>query len=153
MYEFAIFKPNKSNSGVAAKINTKGKVSFMRLSHQFAPMGSDKMFNWDAAVDVKLNANDMGWFKAVLRGRINEIPGSTPERPGLFHKTAKDTKSIRLEYVEGRGFRLNVNKKPNGGELITFSLSLNFAEAENLLDFLTLASEEMFTPSYKKKDD
>jgi hypothetical protein len=146
MYELTIYKPTNKQNGSAVRLNTKRKYSFLKIAPQNAPKEEKKVFDWENAINVKMNLNDIGWFKAVLRGSVNDINAGK----GLFHKTETDSKSIRLERVPDRGFRLVVNQKPKDGELRSMGMNLSYAESENLLDFLTLASEEMLYSSYKR---
>ena len=111
---------------------------YMRLANQATvgnPMGPNPTFprfDWENAISVKLDFNDLSRFLQVMRGECESIEGDR----GLWHRTAKGSTNITFRHLVDpvSGYVLTVNFKSADGEEARAQTLLSPAEALGLCE-------------------
>lgn len=136
---FKLYKPRKSGDGAASQwnVNPSKKAVFLELAQQIGPMGSEKMFDWENKICVKLGTNDIGELIATLENRQTTINGGK----GLFHQTETSNASVNLTRGDN-GWFLNVGVKKE--ELVKISHTITFGEGALLLTLLRIAVQRIY---------
>jgi hypothetical protein len=130
----SIYKANQKNTGSAAQfsISSSRDCMFLECAKQIAPMDSERPYDWDNKVCVKLGLPDISKFLAYLQ----EHKPSYPLK--LYHETpGGGNKSIEFkyqEYKERPGYFMSVAaQKGKGEELTKLSIPVGMDEAALLL--------------------
>ena len=118
----SIYKPRNKGGGVAVSLSPSFNKRAMYL--RFAPQkGTDRRFDWENTIVVKLSENDIGEFMSTFRG--------WQETVDLFHRSDAGDTTLKLDKVTGEynGFRLSVTNKPSkDAETRRLSVFLSFGE-------------------------
>lgn len=94
--EIAIYKANQKNTGAVAqfKLGNKNDCMFLEIARQIAPMDSERPYDWDNKIIVKLGIPD-------ITKMLSYFKFNAPAEPlKLFHQSDKGSKTIELKYQE-----------------------------------------------------
>ena len=136
---FKLYKPRKNGDGSASQwnVNPSKKAVFLELAKQIGPMGSEKMFDWENKICVKLGTNDIGELIATLENRQTAINNGK----GLFHQTENSNASVNLNRGDN-GWLLSVGVKKEA--LVKISHTVSFGEGALLLTLLRVAVQRIY---------
>ncbi len=129
--DFKLYKPRKNGAGSASKwnVNVKCKAVFLELSQQIAPMGSEKMFDWDNKLIMKLGVADLGELIATLENRQQSMK--------LFHQTEDGNSTLNISKNDKGGWFLNIGVKKE--KVVQIKHSMSLGEGAILLTLLRQA--------------
>ncbi len=138
----AFYRANPKGSGSALKLElhpAHGPVdgSIMAtmanqrtVGDRRGPKPTYATFNWEQAICVKLDFNDLTQILQVLRGKAESLC----DGKGLYHATARHSTRICLRHcIEPySGYSLDLYRKPNEGDEIHSHILLSASEAYGL---------------------
>ncbi len=139
--DFKLYKPRKKGGGSASKWELKAekKAVFLELAQQIGEMGSDKVFDWEHKLCMKLGMNDLGELIATLENRQTSINGGK----GLFHQAEGSNSSLNMSKNDkGSGWFLSVGVKKD--TLVKISHSITLSEGALLLTLLRVAVQRIY---------
>ena len=105
----------------------------MTIGNRMGPNPTFPHFDWENAINVKLDFNDLCAFLQVFRGECESINGEH----GLIHRSPAGMTRIHLRHLVEpvTGYSLEIYKTPaNGGEETRAHILLNPAEALGLCE-------------------
>jgi len=140
--DISIYKANQKNTGSAAQVKIAGNNSclFLECAKQIAPMDSEKPYDWENKIIVKLGLPDISKILAYLRLNAPPVPLK------LYHESPDGgNKAMEFKYQEynGRpGYFLSVSaQKEKGAETKKINIPVGMDEAEILTIGLRRAVE------------
>ena len=136
----AFYRANSKGTGCAVKMNlhpahddTDGCIMLkmanqMTVGNRMGPNPTYPTFDWENAITVKLDFNDLTKVLQVLRGETESIE----EGKGLYHRSPRGVTSIRLSHLIDpvSGYSLDISRKTaKEGEETRAHFLFNSAEA------------------------
>lgn len=128
-----VYKANSKNTGSAAQFSMSrdNDCMFMECAKQIAAMDSERPYDWDNKICVKLGVSDIAKLLEYLTAKAPEFPLK------LFHQTpGGGNKSVELKYQEykGRpGYFMSVSAQKPDGDATKLSIPIGMDEAQLLL--------------------
>ena len=164
--QWRVYKPNKSNTGSASRLEMKTvesekvgangpfKIRDVQLFWVASPQtGTDSNGNakypWSEkddkkSITLKLGEADIGEILAVLNNEKEEAGQSGGRFSGIYHQNAKGSTTFGFKKAEGKGYYIRLARKPKSGSLSEVKHTLSFAEAQILKVLLQQAVIEKY---------
>lgn len=148
--EFRIYRPNKTNNGVASKWQLSFKkenkyepwMLFLSITNQTGvDANGNATFNWDGAITVKLGENDVGEIIATLDGFQPQVG----QKGSLFHQTPNGGNKIVSLQANDNGLFLRVSAQTADKKAVgPFAHNISRGEAAILSTLLKAAVAKMY---------
>ena len=145
--KLTFYHPNAKGTGCAVTMDlhpaheqTDGSIMMraanqMTIGNRMGPNPVFPRFDWEGAICVKLDFNDLCAMLQVFRGECESINGEH----GLYHRTAKASTKIVLRHLVDpvAGYSLELYRTASGGEETRAHLLFSSAEALGLCEAIS----------------
>ena len=142
--KLTFYHPNAKGTGCAVALDlhpahdqTDGSIMMraanqMTIGNRMGPNPVFPRFDWEGAICVKLDFNDLCAILQVFRGECESINGDR----GLYHRTARSSTKIVLHHLvePTAGYSLELYRTASGGEETRAHIFFTSMEATGLCE-------------------